>query len=144
MEVMTTTMFVVADRTCARFLAESGSRLDVIAEIEHPEGKLRNIDRDADRPGRTHDATGTRHAYERAESAQERITAQFARRLAKRIGALRTEHRYDELVLVAEPGLLGILRDALDAPTAKTVRRTIGKDLVHVPIHELPGRLAAG
>jgi protein required for attachment to host cells len=143
MEDMTTTMFVVADRTGARFLAESGARLQVIAEIEHPEGKLRNSDRDADRPGRTHDATGTRHAYERAESPRERITAQFARTLARRIGALRMEHRYDELVLVAEPGLLGLLREALDAPTAKTVRRTIGKDLAHVPIHELADRLVA-
>ena len=134
---MLQTLFVVADRTGARFLAERGSRLQVLDEIEHPEGKLRDIDRDTDRPGRTHDATGTRHAFERAESPQERISAEFARTLARRIRTFRMAHRYRDLVLVAEPGFLGVLRAEIDSATAKTIRRTIGKDLAHVPLHDL-------
>ncbi len=134
---MTDTLFVVAHRSGARLLLQHGKTLDSIEELDHPQGRMRNIDRDADRPGRTHDSSGTRHAFEGHASSQDQIAMAFARTLARRMAELRIAGRYDHAVLVAEPSFLGMLRHALDKTTEKRVRATLDKDLAKVATRDL-------
>ena len=140
---MTTTLVVVAHRTGARLLTrtEAKGSLTLLEELEHPEGRERNIDRDADRPGRTHNAAGTRHALEREEMPHEKAAHDFALLLADRVRHLRNDHRFDDAVLVAEPDFLGMLRGALDDVTAKTVTGSIHKDLAKVETRDLAKHL---
>jgi len=142
---METTWIVVAHRAGARIFAHKGrtSGLQLVEEIAHPEGRLRNRDIDADEPGRTHDRFGAhRHAVTPEHSAVERETERFAKTVAEHLEHGRTDHRFQKLALVAEPRLLGVLRDKLDAPTAALVTGTVERDLMHIPEHELPAHLA--
>ena len=50
--------------------------------------------------------------------------------------------KFDELVLVAPPGVIAELKDSLSKPTAKIVVKELHKDLTKVPDHELTGHLS--
>lgn len=142
---MKKTWILIAHRGGARLLENPGpgKGLELIEEIPHPEGRLKNQDIDADKPGRAFDSHGQgRHALERERMPTEQLAAQFAKQLAGMLDEGRVRMRYDQLVLVAEPRFLGWLRDALSPETAQRVVASLDKDLGEVDLHELPERLA--
>jgi len=53
----------------------------------------------------------------------------FARDLAARLLKISQEDRMDELVLIAEPRFLGVLRRELPAPISALVKREVPRDL---------------
>ena len=55
----------------------------------------------------------------------------FARQLGRHLKGLHSKEPYDELVLVASPRFLGMLRNELHASIANLVSYTIDKDLIH-------------
>ncbi|MEQ8660814.1 MAG: host attachment protein [Gammaproteobacteria bacterium] len=135
---------VVADRSGARIMAvrDGGKVLEPRVTLEHPEGRLQDRQIDSDRPGRSFDSGGEgRHAMTREESASERIAADFAREIASHLDKARGAGRLDELVLVAEPRFLGLLRDAVDKHTAGCVIASVDKDLAHLAPDELVAHL---
>lgn len=137
---MATNWILVAHRSGARLFSSAGAQapLTLIDDIEHPEGRLRDGDIDADRPGRAHDRHGDqRHGMSREESPTEHLAAGFARELAARLRAARLEKQFDTLVLVAGPAFLGRLRAALDEHTAASVKASLDKDLGDLPAHDL-------
>lgn len=130
---MTTTWVLIADRSHARIVAHRapGKGLELVEEIEHPEGRLRDGDIDSDVQGRSFDIAGEgRHAMSQSVLPHEQVAIAFARQLAEKVRAGRNEHRFDQLVLAAEPRFLGLLRDALDAPTRQLVSAEIHKHLL--------------
>lgn len=143
---MTTTWILVAHRGGARLLANTGAGkgVQLIEEIPHPEGRLRDGDINADKPGRAFDSFGGgRHSMSKEQAPTEHVAQQFAKALADRLQHARTEGRYGALVLVADPRFLGELRAALDAPTAALVSGTLDKDLGGIDTRELPAHLAS-
>lgn len=125
------TWILVAHRAGARLYSRAapdhGLRLE--ARIDHPEGRLRNRDLDADTGGRTFDRQGGhRHAMESEHSPVEHVTDQFVKVLADKLRDGRIANHYAHLVLVAGPKLLGKLRDALDDPTAAKVVQSLDRD----------------
>ena len=142
---MTTTWILVAHRGGARLLANSGpgKGLQLVETIPHPDGRLKDGDINADRPGRAFDIVGAgRHSMSKEQSQTERIAEQFARMLVERLQQGRNENRYSALVLAAEPRFLGALRAALDAPTAALVTATLDKDLGGIETRDLAQHLA--
>lgn len=126
-----TTWILVAQRSGARIFEHEapGESLHLVSTILHEEGRARDRDLNADRPGSSVDHnTHAQHGMRSEESAHERVVADFVRSLAKTLEAARVERRYTKLVLVAEPRMLGQLRDALDAPTAALVIGSLDKD----------------
>ncbi len=77
----------------------------------------------------------------REEMPHEHDAHDFARELSGLLRAARLDNRFGRLVLVAEPGFLGMLRDALDGPTADMVTGTVGKDLGQIPDREVASHL---
>lgn len=143
---METTWIIVADRSGARIFAHvgRGTGLKPVEEFSHPEGRLRNRDIDAGEPGRSYDSLGHhRHAMSPEQSATERETERFAQMLGQRLEQARNDHHYQKLVLVAEPGLLGVLRDKLEPQTRQLISGSLARDLMHVPEKDLPAHLAA-
>jgi protein required for attachment to host cells len=129
------TWVIVAHRGGARFFSYlgRGKGLERIREVQHPEGRLKSGEIDSDAPGVGRDRKGpARHPMGHEESASERVASNWARELAHALGKARVEGELDRVVLVAEPGFLGLLRGALDGPTGALVRDTVGKDLGHV------------
>ncbi len=53
----------------------------------------------------------------------------------------RNNNSYSELVLIAAPKFLGVLRGALDPATSTRVRGTLDKDYAGLKDHELIQRL---
>lgn len=127
------TWVLVANRTGARLFEQRAGRLERIEQWAHPEGRLRDRDIQADKPGRSFDKRGMgQHDYSPEESPLERRAANFARELAAALDHGRARDVVERIVLVAEPSFLGLIRGSLSAPTAALVEDTVGKDLVHV------------
>lgn len=143
---MRRTWIVVAHRIGARiFEPDAESReLGLVQELEHPDGRKKASDIDTDKPGMsyTRGTAGGGHPMSTAEGAHDHAARTFAREIAGALRQGRVENRYQDLVLVAEPRFLGMLRESLDGPTAQTVDATIEKDLAKVPVHELPKHLS--
>ena len=141
---MTRTLVVVADRTTARLFVQAGTRgsLEPAGELDNPDGRKLSQEIDTDRPGRVASRSGgPPHALERHEPAHERAAADFARKIARHLEQARNDHVFDDVLLVAEPGFLGMLRGALDSVTAKHLRGSIAHDLSHVTAADLRARL---
>ena len=95
-----------------------------------------------DRPARVKEsASPTRHAVEPRRDLHEAAKDDFIRTVAAELAAELKEGKFDELVLVAPPGVIGELKDSLTKPTAKAVVKELHKDLTKVPDHELTGHL---
>jgi protein required for attachment to host cells len=131
---MANTWVLVAHDAGARVFENRGrgKGLQLIYELDHPAGRMRDRDFDSDRAGRSfrRDAGDTRRAaMGRSEGPHEHAVADFARQLAGKLQQGRTENAYGQLVLAAPPKFLGQLRSSLDAPTAKLLIGSIDKDL---------------
>ena len=136
---------VVANRVSARLFVvrERGKSLSLVESLEHPAGRLHGRALESDRPGRVFDSHGEgRHALGSAVGASAQVAETFAHQVAKRLRAARNDHAYDELVLVAEPRFLGLLRRALDSATSAAVVASLDKDLAAFDAAELVSHLA--
>ena len=144
---MAKTWVLVAHDAGARIFENlgPGQGLDLVQELEHPEGRERNREIDTDRPGRRfrRDSGDPRRAsMSREESAHERVVSDFARQVAGKLEQGRNSNEYDQLVLVAAPRFLGLLRNSLDDVTAKLVVGSLDKDLAHCKEAEIGEHLA--
>lgn len=133
---------LVASRVGARIVLREGDAWSLLEEISNDAGRLRNREIDSDRPGRTFSrTTAARHALAPAESSHDLVAERFAGQLADHLRHARTEGKLSQLVLVAEPRLLGMLRSALDPVTSLCVIGSVAKDLHDVRLEDLPGHL---
>ena len=95
-----------------------------------------------DRPARVKEsASPSRHAVEPRRDLHEAAKEDFIRTVADH-ARRRQGMGFDELVLVAPPGVIGELKDSLSKPTAKVVVKELHKDLTKFLDHELTGHLA--
>lgn len=132
---------MVAHRGGARVFENKGpgKGLNLLHDIPHPAGRLKNKDIGADKPGRSFDSHGqARHALGSEQEPKEHVAEQFAKQLSSILDDGRNRRCYGKLVLVAEPRFLGNLRAALSAPTAALVTLTVDKDLGGVDLHNMP------
>jgi protein required for attachment to host cells len=95
-----------------------------------------------DRPGRSFESQGrARHAKENPSDPHRDLKRAFARKLAGILEAELAAKRFDRLVLVAPPPMLGDLREALSAKVRAKVAAELAHDLVKTPHAELPKHL---
>jgi protein required for attachment to host cells len=144
------TWIVLADGARARVVANKGPGIDLqpIYEEEDAKAMLPAREIEADRPGRTFDSGGRgnaaaqgRHAYESPTDPRRKLQADFIRGVAELLEDAALKGSFDRLVLIAPPKALGDLRSSLTKNVSRMVSEEIPKDLVGVPIHELPERL---
>jgi len=116
-----------------------------VARISDPLARLHDRDFGTERPGRSHESMGTtRHSIQREETPRRAEAVRFARRIARRLDDARRRQEFEQLVVVAGPSFLGLVREELSGPTRARVAREIRKDLVHSPPGALVRQLAAG
>ena len=140
------TWILVAHRGGARVFENKGpgKGLNLLHDIPHPEGRLKNKDIGADKPGRSFDSLGQgRHSLSTEQEPTAHVAVQFAKQLCTMLDDGRSQQRYGKLVLVAEPRFLGNLRAALSNSTATLVTATLDKDLGSVEPHNMPKHLGA-
>jgi protein required for attachment to host cells len=114
---------VVADQSRARIFAmdSPSAPLREIEDLLHPAGRQRAQELKSDRPS---------HPVEAKVDVKEHEAISFARRIADRIERARTQAELTQLVIVAPPDFLGVLRAALSPPAMKHVVQTLDKNLV--------------
>jgi len=140
---MQKTWIIVADRTTAKLFELDGRSLSYQRKLSHPEGRLQDKAIDTDRPGRAFDSHGQgRHAMERAQSPSEREGQKHALAIAEAMAKARNAEGIERFVLVAEPGFLGELRDALGDADAAVVDGTVAKRLTDAPDDQLKEALS--
>ena len=126
------TWFLVARRTGATIFSNQGrgTDLEIVAELDNPDGKLQSSELETDRPGRSFDRAGHgRHGLSSEESAREHVEHVFARKLADFLDKKRCENVFDQLIIVAGPRLLGEMRAALSAATQRLVKLELNKEI---------------
>jgi len=145
---MSSTWIIVADGSRARIfeVAPSSSDLHERETLAHPESRMHEQDMTSDLPGRDFDSSGAgRHAMGSKEEPKQGAKKEFAKQIADHLEKARTENRLAHLIVIAAPAMLGLLREAYSAETAKLVDSEVDKDLTqhslsdiqkHLPTHQ--------
>ncbi len=139
------TWILIADGARARILLNEGpgTGLKPATDTEYQADHRPTREIGSDRPGRVHESADTMgHAYAPRVDGHEFAKHLFAREMARLLDAAAARHEFDALVLVAPPKTLGELRASLGKGSRAKVSAELGKDLVNVPLHDLPSRLA--
>jgi protein required for attachment to host cells len=140
---MKKTWILAAHRSGAKFYEHTGpGEMALVRAIDHPAGRKQDQEMVSDRLGRKHEGRGGMQGTANPEVDPTRHEAEgFARTLAAALTEGRNAHAFDQLVLVAEPRFLGLLRAALDAPTAALVAGSVNHELTDAPVADLRAHL---
>lgn len=135
------TWILVADGAHARIVrqteAKAGGRGpvdDLVFEIDHKQlGEIMS-----DRPGRSFASEGARRsAMEYHSDAVLAQKTRFAETLLEELAQRHAAGEFERLVIVAEPRMLGVIRQKLSPTLHQTVIAEIAKDLTKLPRQEL-------
>ncbi|MDD5228917.1 MAG: host attachment protein [Methylococcales bacterium] len=138
------TWIVVANNSSARFFAaeNQSAPLTEIEMITHSEGRLHDRDMTSDLPGRNQGECGTGgHAFEQSTDPKKHEAEQFAHSIAKHLETAHNEHKFKQLILVAEPSFLGLLRNQLSEQVKKMVCFELDNNIVNLTPVEIRAHL---
>ena len=126
------TWVVVADSSRADFFIrhQRFSPIEPIHSLTAPDARAKEHDLVSDAPGRTFDIKGSgRHALEPRHTGKEHLRENFAHQIAGELDAGRIANKYEHLVIVATPKLLGDIRTKLTSATRQLVMTEIDKEM---------------
>lgn len=134
---MAITWVLVANGSAGKILNPGGRNDKIIVEKEftHEKTALKGRDINTDRPGRAFSRTGTlRHAMDVSEELGDHERRVFAKEIANFLETAHAQNRFNTLVLVVSPNLLGELRKVLHAPVMNVIEHQLDKDLFSQPL----------
>jgi protein required for attachment to host cells len=146
---MKSTWVLVADSSRARIFLTANTRgpLREIETLTHPASRLHEQQLTTDLPGRTFDSFGQgRHSKDMEIDPKQHEALIFVKQIADRLDRAREERQLEQLIIVAAPALLGMIRKQLSSTTAALVTLEMDKNITlldvkeirqHLP-HELP------
>jgi len=115
---MSSYLMLVADHASARLLRmpDPHATPEELSRLDNPAGHGHERDLGTSAPGRgTGGGEGRRTAYEPAQSLREHATEVFAQHIAVAVAKATAGVPEDQLVVVAGPAMLGVLRQHLPA-----------------------------
>lgn len=129
------TWILVSDASQARIyeIASLAGPLKAVSALDMTAADTHGFSRDlkSDRPGRAFASTGNqRSAMEPRHDPHQMAEDKFARSVAERLNHACEEKLFAQLVVIAPPRMLGVLRDEFSAAVRKLVAAEIHKDLV--------------
>jgi protein required for attachment to host cells len=128
---MKLTWILVADNTHARiFTADTpSSALEEIEDLTHVEGRLHDREMTTDLPGRIKSADGSGHALEQPTDPKHHEADNFAHRIAQHLEMAHNTNKFEQLLIIAEPSFLGLLRNRLPEHIKKHVCFELDKNI---------------
>jgi protein required for attachment to host cells len=129
---MKSTWILVADSSRARiFTADTpSSPLEEIEDFSHSEGRLHDREMTSDLPGKIRSEGGVGgHAFEQPTDPKKHEADNFAHRVAQYLEEAHNANRFKQLLIVAAPSFLGLLRNHLPEQIKKLVRFELDKDI---------------
>ncbi len=135
--------YAIADGGRARFVErDENGFFHTVANFESTDLHARSTDLGTDRPSRVQDSAGPgRHAVEPRQDLKQQAKQDFIKLVAEELTVEHGRGQFDQLMLVAPPGVLTQLKQSLAKPIADLVVRDLQKDLTKVPDHDLPEHL---
>jgi protein required for attachment to host cells len=114
------------------------NRLEEREAFIHSEAQLSNTDLVSDSAGKSTHWCGSLNP---PTTAKEHEAQNFAKMLARHLKELHNQRHYENLVLIAPPRFLGMLRNELLSPLDKLVTFTIDKDLTTASVESIIGHI---
>jgi protein required for attachment to host cells len=142
--MMKAAWILVANNSNARiFTAETpSSPLTEVEDFSHSESRFHDRELTTDLPGKIKNAGGIGgHAFEQPTDPKKHEAQVFARALADTLEAAHNNDKFRQLLLIAEPSFLGLLRDELPDAVKKTVSFELDKNLVKADAAEIRDHL---
>ena len=113
--------------------------VDVLA---NKEGTTHSRELISDAPGRSFDSTGSgRHAMEPNTGVKEEQRRRFVKEMTDRLQAAYLKGDFTQLVLLAAPAVLGVIRKSLTADLKKIVIKEIPKDVIGQDVGKIQSQL---
>lgn len=136
---------VVCDGAKALFLQNAGDsrvlNLKVMETLTQPDEPSR--EQGTGRPGRVYQSVGEARSSMEETDWHEQAEAGFLKEVAEKLGHMARSGEIENVVLVAPPRALGILRAQLGEEAAGVVRGEVAKDYVKMPVPDIEKHLAA-
>jgi protein required for attachment to host cells len=129
---MKSTWILVADNVRARiFTAEApSSPLEEIEALTHMEGRLHDREMTSDLPGKIKNPGGAGgHAFEQPTDPKKHEASYFAHRIADYLEEAHNASKFEQLLIIAEPSFLGLLRIQLPEQIKKLVCFELDKNI---------------
>ena len=117
--------------------------LVLVATLTHEEGSAHKRDLTSDAPGRVHDRTGSaRHSMEPVTGVREEERRRFVKEIVGRLQAAHLKGDFTQLVILAAPAVMGVIRKTLNGELGKTVIKEIPKGVVGQSADKIQAQLA--
>jgi protein required for attachment to host cells len=121
--------------------------LALVGTLTHEEGAAHKRDLASDAPGRVHDRIGSaRHSMEPDTGVREEERRRFVKEIVVEIVVrLQAAHKrgdFSQLVILAAPAVMGVIRRTLNGALAKTVIKEIPKGVVGQAADKIEAQLA--
>ncbi|MDR3606635.1 MAG: host attachment protein [Oligoflexia bacterium] len=124
--------YVVANRTDAVFYGRGkDKKFHFIDRLTNKRGHLRETELVSDKPGTGFSSAGggtIHHGLDRRFEQHEQVAQRFARKIAFILDSAYRAENFRDLVLVAEPHFLGLLRAELSPPVRDAVKFEVPRE----------------
>ena len=141
---MTAAWVLVADSTQARVLERQKKGLALVEELSHPESREQGQDLIGNRPNENQHTMERNMKGAETNGLREVESRRFAHEVADFLSVAHSRNRFAELVVVADPRFLGMLRAEIGKPVAERVTASIAKSAVRLKPDEVDKLVAAG
>lgn len=139
---MTTTWIVAADPTLGRVIQIDGNAPAEVCVFERDESAIDGEPKPA-LPTKTFETVdGERQALKVEREPDEPQRVAFTRQIGDYVEHARLDHRFEKLVLVAEPKVLANLRKELSGETMKLVSSEVSRNVARENIEQIRSYLA--
>jgi protein required for attachment to host cells len=130
---MKTIWIIVANQVEAQIYMSRRQPWDIelLETLVHEEGAAHARDLVTDVPGRVHDRMGSaRHGMEPSTGVKEESLRKFVKEMTGLLEKAHLNNRFDQLVILAAPTVLGVIRKNLTDGLTRAVVKEIPKDVI--------------
>lgn len=141
---MTTTWILVANQAEAQIYSSKQlpGELTLVKTLTNEEGAAHARDLISDAPGRTYNRTGPgRHGVESDTGVKEEGRRRFVKEMIELLENTHLKGGFNQLVILAAPAVLGVIRKALSGGLARTVVKEVPKDVIGQSMDKIQGQL---
>jgi protein required for attachment to host cells len=131
---MNTTWILAADGARARIFAMEGDKVRELDDLSNPHGRDAKRDINTDKDGRWHGGGTAAHKlsgskYEPDVDPLKHEEEKFAKEIGEYLERASSEHRFDDLCVIAPPEFMGRLRDKMGEQAKKCIKEELVKDI---------------
>lgn len=126
------TWIVAVNRSEARVFEynnKQDSEVEFVMKIDNPRGRLKDREINADKPGVFSSLMGHGTRLTQPQLPKERVAQEFSIQVTEALEAALKQHQFDDLIVIAEPHFLGMLRNLFSRELKQCISREEAKDL---------------